>query len=218
MPAAVPRLTLSPSFVRPTPVPADQQPSRRKAFVSDGDAAERGLARRIAGGDPGAVAELFDLVGTTLYALAFGITHDPTYAEEAVEEAFADLWESRARLDISPALSLWLAERCRIRALALRTGARVLEVHTQMAESDGHLAGRLLRCPPSIRPARVNTTLGGLSPREREALELASRDGLSVVEIGRRLGVGAGEVHELLRKGLQSLRMGLERTLRRESS
>lgn len=203
----------------PTTLPSDQPQSRRKASAPDGAAAERQLARWIAEGDDEAVAELFDLIGPTLYAVAVGITEDAALAEAAVENTFTELWEKRSGLSRWPALSPWLTERCRFFALELRkanegSGPKAFA----QASVDVPLAGRLLRCPPSLRSSRVDAALEGLSPGERQVVVLASRAGLGVSEIANRLGSSTDEVNTLLRTGLQSFRKALERTLRKEAS
>ena len=205
--------------VSPTSLPADQPLSRRKASAPDGAAAERQLARWIAEGDDEAVAELFELLGPTLYAVAVGITEDAAMAEGAVENTFTELWEKRAGLGRWPALSPWLTERCRFFALELRNGndGSTPKAFAQ-ASVDVPLAGRMLRCPPALRSTRVNAALEELSPDERQVVVLASRAGLPVSEIASRLGRRTNEVHLLLRTGLQSFRKTLERTLRKEAS
>jgi RNA polymerase sigma-70 factor, ECF subfamily len=203
--------------VSSTSLPTEHQPSRRKASAPDGAAAERQLARWIAEGDEAALGELFDLLGSALYAVALGITEDARHAEAAVEESFAELWDRRAGLGRLPALSPWLLERCRAWAMALNSGSgppsgRALQERTV----DAPLTRRLLRCPPSLRTSRIDAALERLSPRERETVLLAYRTGLPVAEIAERLGAGPGEVHALLRQGLHLLRKELEHTLRRE--
>jgi RNA polymerase sigma-70 factor (ECF subfamily) len=203
--------------VSTTSLPAEQQPSRRKSSAPDGAAAERQLARWIAEGDEAALGELFDLLGPTLYAVALGLSDDARHAEGAVEETFAELWDKRAWLGQLPAKSPWLLERVRAWAIALHSGTVVPKARAlQDRTSDVPLTRRLLRCPPALRTSRVGEALDRLSPNERQSIELASRAGLTVSEIGQRLGAGPGEVHALLRQALQLLRKGLEGTLRRE--
>ena len=164
------------------------------------------------------MAELFDLVGPTLYGVALGISEDVRHAEGAVEESFAELWEKRAWLGRLPAVSPWLLERCRTWAIALRAGLPVPSARAlQDRAGDVPLIRRLLRCPPSLRTSRVNQAWERLSPPDREVVMLASRAGHSVSEIARRLDMTTNEVQALMRHGLQLLREGLEHTLRRES-
>jgi RNA polymerase sigma-70 factor (ECF subfamily) len=198
-------------------IPADRSPSRRKSSAPDGAAAERQLARWIAEGDEAALAELFDLVGPTLYAVALGISEDTRHAEGAVEETFAELWDKRASLGRLPALSPWLMERCRTWAVSLKAGLPVPHARAlQERAADVPLTRRLLRCPGSLRAARVNGVLDGLAPLERQMVLLATRAGLGAGDIARQQGIKTDEVHALLRTGLRTLREGLEHTLRRE--
>lgn len=201
-----------------TSLPAEYHPSRRKASAPDGAAAERQLARWIAEGDEAALAELFDLVGPVLYAVALGISEDTRHADAAVEETFAELWDKRAGLGRLPALSPWLLERCRAWAIALRSEAAVPNARPmQDRAGDVPLTRRLLRCPPAIRSARVNAALEGIDARERQVVVLATRAGLTVAEIAQRLGTEPGEVNRLMHRGLQAIRDTLEHSLRRES-
>jgi RNA polymerase sigma-70 factor (ECF subfamily) len=198
--------------------PTEHQPSRRKTSAPDAAAAERQLARWIAEGDEAALAELFDLVGPTLHAVALGISDDTRHADAAVEETFAELWEKRAGLGRLPVLSSWLLDRCRAWAIALREGTPVPRskgLHD--TAGDVPLTRRLLRCPSEVRLARISAALDGLDEADREVLMLASRAGLSVAELGARIGRSSDEVHRLLRRGLDRVREALERTLRRET-
>lgn len=198
--------------------PTEHHPSRRKASAPDSAAAERQLARWISEGDEAALAELFDLVGPLLHAVALGISEDTRHADAAVEETFAELWDKRAGLGRLPVLSPWLLERTRAWAIALREGSPVPSSRAMHDRAgDVPLTRRLLRCPPAIRSARVGAALEELEDADREVLLLASRAGLSAVEIGRRVGLRTEEVHRLLRQGLDRVRDSLEQTLRRET-
>lgn len=200
------------------PLPTEHTPSRRKISAPDGAAAERQLAQWIAEGDDAALAELYDLVGPTLYAVALGLSDDTRHAGGAVEETFAELWDKRASLGRLPALSPWLLERCRTWAVALRAGLPVPHPRAlQEGSGDVPLTRRLLRCPPLLRTARVNSALDRLSATEREVVLLVSRAGLGAGDIARRLGITTDEVHAMLRRSLQTVREGLEQTLRRET-
>lgn len=208
--------TLAPLTVRSTPpLTSTEQPLyRRKAAAQDVAAVEGDLARRIAGGEKLAMGELFDQVGTTLYALALGITHDTIQAEEAVEETFADLWEGRAALNGLVALSPWLVERCRQRAVGLLTDQELPPGMSLGASSGDPLASRLLRCPSRLRRSRVSGALSRLDAREREVVDLAYHHRLGAKEIAGRMGIDMAEVHELLRTGLRGFRAALEGSLR----
>ena len=164
------------------------------------------------------MGELFDLLGPALYAVALGISDDTRHAEGAVEETFAELWEKRAWLSQLPAVSPWLLERCRSWAIALRTGTPVPPARALHDRAgDVPLTRRLLRCPPSLRTARVNRALEQLGSREREIVALASRAALNVADIADRLGLSEAEVQESIRQAFQLVRKELDHTLRREA-
>jgi RNA polymerase sigma factor (sigma-70 family) len=204
--------------VSSTSPPTEYSPSRRQASAPDGAAAERQLARWIAEGDEAALAELFDLTGPTLYAVAFGICENPRQAEGAVEETFAELWDKRASLGRLPALSPWLLERCRSWAMALQSANDIPNPKTlQDRAGDVPLTRRLLRCPEPLRTARVQAALDRLDEREDEAVVLASRSGRSVAQIADQLGLTPEEVHRLIRHALRTLRKELEHSVRRET-
>jgi DNA-directed RNA polymerase specialized sigma24 family protein len=200
-----------------TPVFGDQVRSRRVSAAPDGAAAERQLARWIAEGDDAALGELLELLAPTLYAVALGVTQEPKRAESAIEETFSELWEKRAWLGRLPALSPWVVERCRTWAIALRAGTAPPTPPIYDRAGDAPLSRRLLRCPPEVRTARVDEALSRLDERERQAVVLAVRGGVSPAAIAGMLDLRADDVPALLRQGLAGFRKALDRTLRREA-
>jgi DNA-directed RNA polymerase specialized sigma24 family protein len=197
---------------------ADQPPSRRQASAPDGAALERQLARWIAEGDEAALAELLDLVGPTLYAVAFKITSNEQHATAALEESLVELWEQRAWLTRLPALSPWIVERSRAWAIALRNGVSPsAPAPVRDRSGDVPLSRRLLRCPQPIRVARGMAALDQLGSPECQALVLALRAGRPVAQIATELGTSVDQVAPLLRDGLHNARHTLEQTLRREA-
>lgn len=74
---------------------------RRHATVRDdaGDAAERDLLERIAGGDQGALGGLFDRVGARVYGVAQRVVRDPAQAEEVTQQVLLEVWTDVARFD-----------------------------------------------------------------------------------------------------------------------
>jgi len=59
-----------------------------------GDLLERFRAR-----DEGALADLYDVMGSRAYGLAFRVLRDGPAAEDVVQQAFATLWQQADRLD-----------------------------------------------------------------------------------------------------------------------
>ena len=69
-----------------------------------------------------ALGDFYDRHGARAYGLALAIVHDPSLAEQIVEEAFVRLWFAgpRARHGL---MSAWLLNRVHRRALAERDRA-----------------------------------------------------------------------------------------------
>ena len=74
------------------------------------------------------MGELYDAVGQRAYALARRVLGDPAAAEDAVHEAFAQLWERAATLEPVgriDSLVMTMVHRRAIDAVRRRRGARV---------------------------------------------------------------------------------------------
>ena len=74
--------------------------------------------RRMAAGDGGALAELYDRHGRVLFSLAVRILRDHGDAEEAVQDVFAQAWRQAARYDTTRgAVVAWLLMMVRSRSI-----------------------------------------------------------------------------------------------------
>ena len=59
-------------------------------------------------GDPGCLADFFELWGDRLYRLALRLTADPAAAEDVVQEAFVKLMAGAGRIEGRSGLATWL--------------------------------------------------------------------------------------------------------------
>ncbi|NOT60905.1 MAG: hypothetical protein HOP19_11865 [Acidobacteria bacterium] len=70
---------------------------------------EQALVARMQAGERAAVAELYDLYGGALYALAQRFTHDAVEAEEIVLDVFTQAWRKACSYDAARSnVMLWL--------------------------------------------------------------------------------------------------------------
>src|SRR3954447_15417463 len=168
------------------------------------------LVARCADGDEGALAELYDLFGRAAYALALRIVRDASQAEDVVQEAFLDLWRSAARFDPArsrPASYLLTFVHRRAVDLVRREQARpqrggdVDDVANRAGKDD--VPASLVA---SEQGESVRRALAGLSPQQRQVLELAYFNGLSQTEIAERLGEPLGTVKSRTHVALSRLR------------
>jgi RNA polymerase sigma-70 factor, ECF subfamily len=168
------------------------------------------LVARCANGDEGALSELYDLFGRAAYALALRIVRDASQAEDVVQEAFLDLWRGAARFDPErsrPASYLLTFVHRRAVDLVRREQARpqrgggVEDIAERAGRDD--IAASLVA---SEQGASVRRALAGLSPPQRQVLELAYFSGLSQSEIAEQLGEPLGTVKSRTHVALSRLR------------
>lgn len=178
------------------------------------------LVARIAAGDETALARLYDALGTLAYSLARAILHDPAESEDAVADAFLQVWTTARSFDDSRAsVVAWVSMIVRTRALD-RLRARKRRVATLEKAAGFDVEGMALPIAnPGPEPEsaaelaevrqRVAGVLAELPPPQRRVIELAFFHGLSHAEIADALGEPLGTIKTRIRAGMEKLRAGL---------
>ena len=170
------------------------------------------LLRRIQVGDKGAFRDLADKLAPSALAVATRVTANRALAEEAVQEAFVDVWRKCERYDARKGgLRQWI--------LAVVHNKAVDAVRRERAAADVAVLGPEPVAPPdpeesgwmSDRRTRVRKAVDQLSPAQREAVMLAYFGGLTYREVAVELGIPEGTAKSRLRDGLMTLRGLLER-------
>ena len=165
------------------------------------------LLARIARGDEGALAELYDRFGRVAYGLAVRVLRDPALAEDAVQDAFLTAWRTASGFDPRRgSVSTWLLTLVHRRAVDVvrredrRRGSPLDGAPVASGDATDETA--------ETRELRrdVQAALKELSTAEREALELAYYGGLSQSEIAEKLDVPLGTVKSRMFAGLARLR------------
>lgn len=181
--------------------------------------ADRQLVARMATGDESALAQLYDRHARTAYAIAFAITRERADAEEAVADAFNQVWRNAAQYEADRgSVAAWLATMTRTRALdVLRARGRRLRA----LERAAHLDETGLATPvaaadaPDRAPERdearrlVTSSLAELPLPQRRVVELAYFNGLTQSEIAAELQEPLGTVKTRMRAALEKLRARL---------
>lgn len=187
------------------PQPHDRFAMRKQhAHLSD-----EALVALVARGDEQALAELYDRVGRIAYGLALRVLRDERLAEDAVQEAFLQVWRSAATYRAERAkASTWVLTLVHRRAVDL-----VRREERRQAEplTDDSV---LVPAPEQTEEAawlrfereRVQAALAELPDVQREALELAYYGGFSQSELADRLGVPLGTIKSRMFAGLSRLR------------
>lgn len=180
-------------------------------------AGARELVRQVGRGDQQALAALYDRSADRLYSLACRILGEGPEAEEAVSDAFVQVWESAGSFDPERgSVDAWLTMILRSRALdRLRARKRRHAAH-ERAERNS-LPGNAPAAPsrpvaPDVdaehreRARRVEEALTRLPESNRSAIRLAFFEGLSHREVATRLDEPLGTVKSRIRLGLMKLR------------
>jgi RNA polymerase sigma-70 factor (ECF subfamily) len=170
---------------------------------------DEALVALVARADEDALAELYDRVSRIAYGLALRVLRDERHAEDAVQEAFLQVWRSAATFRAERAkASTWILTLVHRRAVDLvrREERRQADPLTDdsalgQATEDTEEAAWL-----RFERERVQTALKQLPDVQREALELAYYGGFSQSELAERLGVPLGTIKSRMFAGLARLR------------
>jgi RNA polymerase sigma-70 factor (ECF subfamily) len=172
------------------------------------------LLDAVAAGDELALATLHRRSAARLRAIAHRILRDHARAEEAVQDAFMQVWNHAA--DYSPAVAApmtWMASIARNRALDLLRHDNRERAHRAEPDADfdyDELAGdapdpeQSLALDGELRALRA--AFDDLGEMERRALELAFVREMSNVEVAAALGAPLGTVKSWIRRGLARVR------------
>jgi RNA polymerase sigma-70 factor (ECF subfamily) len=154
------------------------------------------LLGRCALGDETSLAELHDRHASLARRRAWEVLRNHTLAEEAVQDAFLDLWRTAAAFDpMRAAVRTWLCVLVHRRAVDVSRR----EARHHLASDDAppldrasYTAEELLIL--QIDRRRVRAALDRLSPPHQQAIELAYWGGLSQSEIAIACGVPVGTI------------------------
>jgi RNA polymerase sigma-70 factor (ECF subfamily) len=161
--------------------------------------------------DDAALAELYDRYGRAAYGLAFRVLRDAALAEDAVQEAFLDVWRQADRFVPERArASAWLFTFVHRRAVDVVR--REERRRTDPLESAPEPGGATAEDEAWLRleRERVQGALRQLPDAQREAIELAYYGGFTQSELAERLGEPLGTIKSRMFTGLARLRELLE--------
>ena len=177
-----------------------------------GDAVDHvgALLVRVAGGDQGAFARLYDMLSARAFGLILRVLVDRAQSEEVLQEVFLEIWQSAARFapDKGQGRSwiLTITHRRavdRVRAAQASTDRDVRAGFRDLGVAHDGVAEEVELRADAERVARA---LASLPEPQREALTLAYYGGYSQSEIAALVGSPLGTVKTRMRDGLSRLR------------
>ena len=167
---------------------------------------DEALLEAVAGSDEAALGELYDRFGRVAYGLALRILRDATLAEDAVQEAFLQVWRGATGYRPERAkASTWVLTFVHRRAVDL-----VRREERRRGEPEGALPEPVGPGADDAVVARsrreiVQDALSRLPADQREAIELAYYGGLTQSELAERLSQPLGTIKSRMFSGLQRL-------------
>jgi len=168
-----------------------------------------GALRRCALGDRAGLRTIYDAEGPRMVGVALRIVRRQALAEEAVHDAFVQIWERAASFDPNRGHARsWLYAVVRHRALNILRG----EARTDLVEDFEPMGLTSPEDDPEAIVSRLSDAgalrrcLEGLAPARRRLIVLAYVHGLSHGELAGRLGMPLGTVKSWVRRSLLSLR------------
>ena len=165
------------------------------------------LLRAMAAGDKNALVQLYHRYWQRLFMAAWNILKDKAACEDIVQEAFLQLWQRRATLEIQHSPEAYLFTVIRYQVFHHIKKERV------RAGVFGQLSSRLYNATPedivtekNMR-LRVADAVEALPDKCREVYRLSREEQLSHKEIATRLNISTKTVENHLTIALRKLRV-----------
>ena len=171
------------------------------------------MAARLEQKDATAVEALYDRYGRLAFGLAFRILNDRNAAEEAVQDAFLDLWRNSRSFDASRgSIRNWLLAIVHNRAIDRLRGASKTRRDAQLdsVERTAGVPDAWEAVSLDLERAQIREGFQHLPEAQRRTLELAYFGGYSHTEIAREMNVPLGTVKGRMRIGLEKMRSFLQ--------
>ncbi|MEP7154623.1 MAG: sigma-70 family RNA polymerase sigma factor [Betaproteobacteria bacterium] len=200
-----------------TPPAATRVKPASVALPAEDDAALVECLAGIRGRDQKALARLYDLTVSRVYAIALRIVRHADMAGEVVSDVYMQVWRDAHRYDDERGKVLaWLLVIARSRSLDfLRRQDEAFshpDPHALVSESESETR----KCNPqdlleaTQAGSAVRAAMLRLSPLQRQLLSLAFFRGLTHTEIVEHSGIPLGSVKTHIRRALAILRNTLE--------
>ena len=171
------------------------------------------LIALVAGGDAGALEELYARYSQPVFSMSYSILRDYAGAEDVTQEVFLSLWTRAGRFD--PARGVfrhWFLHLAHNRVIdELRRRRRTAQYSADRAPEDAELglespASTADQAITSVLFDAVTEALKQLPEEQRAAVMMAYLGGATQQEIAKRTNVPLGTVKTRLRLGLIKLR------------
>jgi RNA polymerase sigma-70 factor (ECF subfamily) len=190
---------------------------RNGAEMSQNDKSQDDLMRllvAVSREDRDAFQQLYCAVSSRMYGLCLKLAGHRDLAEEALQEAFIQIWHRAREYHTDRGLPLgWMMSIARYRTLDMMRARKVRhnsgEQHLEQM-ADGR-EGPLDESLRSAGEAQLTGCLDELSDAQRDSILLSYYKGLTHDELARALSTPLGTVKSWIRRGLIALKRCLEK-------
>jgi RNA polymerase sigma-70 factor (ECF subfamily) len=173
---------------------------------------------RVALGDRAALRKVYDATSAHLFGVALRILRRRELAEDALQEAFVNVWNHAGSYRASHAAPMtWLISIVRNKALDhLRSGQ--LHLAESIDADDEHETKQIADDRPdpvqlllaAADALSIRACLEAIEASQRQSLALAYYHGYSHSEVAEHLSAPLGSVKAWIRRGLERLRKCLD--------
>ena len=172
------------------------------------------LMPRIAGGDRGALRQLYDATSAKLFAVCLRILSNRDESEDVLQEVYLTIWRRADRFEASRAsVMTWISTIARNRAidrLRARGPLAYAEPVEELEIADGAVGADALVEAAQSGEA-LGKCLGELDKRTETVIRTAFFEGVTYEALAQRMGTPLGTVKSWIRRGMLKLRECLER-------
>jgi RNA polymerase sigma-70 factor, ECF subfamily len=181
--------------------------------AQDDDGASDDLLERVAAGDDAALQQLYQRLSPPAYGLALRVLRDEYLAQDAVQEAFLQVWRDAGRFDPGRSSARgWVLTLVHRRAVdrvrredLQRRNAGLLTPHRE--EGSDHVA-EVVQLRSEQRAVRA--AMAHLTTIQRQALEMAYYQGKTQSQIAVELDIPLGTAKTRIRDAVVAMRQRLE--------
>lgn len=179
-------------------------------------AEDQALLLACASGSEAAFSKLYARFSTPLFSMIFAILKDQKEAEDALQEAFVQVWKKAPTYDPQRSTAFaWSVMIARHRAIDRLRGSHRRHALIEAAAVGGEiLESTCEKSAPDLlsqceERGRVRAALRKIPDPQRDVIHLAFFAGLTHREISEKLGAPLGTIKARIRRGLMALRDGL---------
>lgn len=162
-------------------------------------------------GDPAGFQHLYEEYKTYVYSLCLRMTHDPSLAEDLMQDIFLHVWRKISSFKGTAMFRTWLY---RVSVNMVLLHFRRHKMNTLSLDNDSLSSAEIQIAESTIQPdmeehISLRRTLGDLSPRYRRVLMLHDLHGYRHEDISHLLGITSGASRSQLHKARVKLRVAL---------